>query len=50
MRFFWKKAYGLEDIFAQSRIIMYHAKMQKKCLKKKRKKNGISFFETFFLK
>ena len=50
MRFFRKKAYGLEDIFAQSRIIMYHAKLRKKCLKKKRKKKGISFFETFFLK
>ena len=50
LRFFRKKAYGLEDIFAQSRVIMYHAKMRKKCLKKKRKKKGFSFFETFFLK
>ena len=50
LRFFRKKAYGLDDIFAQSRIIMYHAKMRKKCIKKKRKKKGFSFFETFFLK
>jgi hypothetical protein len=50
MRFFRKKAYGLEAVFAQSRIIIYHAKMRKKCLEKNVKKKGISFFETFFLK
>jgi hypothetical protein len=48
MRFFRKKAYGLTAIFVQRRIIIYHAKMRKKCLKKKRKKKGISFFETLF--
>ncbi len=38
MRFFRKKAYGLTAIFVQRRIIIYHAKMRKKCLEKKRKK------------
>ena len=50
MRFFWKNAYGLSPIFTQSRVSIYHAKMRKKCLKKKRKKKRFSFFETFFLK
>ena len=50
MRFFRKKAYGLSPNFAQSRVSIYHAKMRKKCLKKKRKKKRFSFFETFFLK
>jgi hypothetical protein len=27
---------------------MYHAKMQKKCLKKKRKKKGFHFLKLFF--
>jgi hypothetical protein len=48
--FFGKKAYGLSSIFTQSRVSIYHAKMRKKCLKKKRKKKRFSFFETFFLK
>jgi len=48
MRFFRKNAYGLETIFAQSRIIIYHAKMRKKCLEKNVKKKGFSFFETLF--
>jgi len=50
MRFFRKNAYGLRHIFTKSRITIYHTKMQKKCLKKKRKKKRFSFFETFFLK
>ena len=50
MRFFRKKAYGLEAVFVKSRVIIYHAKMRKKCLKKKRKKKGFSLFETLFLK
>jgi hypothetical protein len=48
MRFFRKNSYGLETIFAQSRIIIYHAKMRKNVSKKNVKKKGISFFETLF--
>jgi hypothetical protein len=50
MRFFRKKAYGLGSIFAYSRITIYHVKNEKISVKKKRKKKGFSFFETFFFK
>jgi hypothetical protein len=50
MRFFRKKAYGLKSVFVKSRVIIYHTKMRKKCIEKKRKKKRFSFFETFFLK
>jgi len=50
MRFFRKKAYGLDCVFAQSRVSIYHNKIRKKCLKKNVKKKRFSFFETFFLK
>jgi len=48
MRFFRKKAYGLKHIFVQSRIIIYHAKLRKKCLKKMSKKKGFHFLKLFF--
>jgi hypothetical protein len=48
MRFFRKKAYGLAPIFAQCRITIRRNKIYFSGPKKKVKKKGISFFETFF--
>jgi len=50
MRFFRKKAYGLNPVFTKSCIIIYHAKIRHFVSKKNVKKKRFSFFETFFLK